>query len=175
MAKTKQEKESIVIQLREQLEQAKSAVIMNYKGLTVSDTEELRSNLRKNQVSFSVVKNSLLKIVFNEKKIDAGDEILDQPLAIAFGREDEIIAANQVYKFSKGHEKLEILGGIFEKGYVGKDKIIALANLPSREELYAKIVGSLAAPMSGMVNVLQGNLRGLVSILSQYKTSKEVN
>jgi large subunit ribosomal protein L10 len=172
MAKTRKEKESIVSHLNEQLDQAKAAVIVNYKGLTVSDTENLRNELRKNQVSFSIIKNSLLKIAFKEKGIDADKEIMDQPLAIAFGNNDEVTAAHEINNFIKGHEALEILGGIYQKEYVGKDKIITLANLPSREELYAKIVGSLAAPMSGMVNVLSGNLRGLVNVLSQYQDQK---
>ena len=172
MAKTRKEKESIVSQLNEQLDQAKAAVIVNYKGLTVSDTENLRSELRKNQVSFSIVKNSLLKIAFKEKGIDADKEIMDQPLAVAFGNNDEVVAAHEIHNFAKQHEALEILGGIYQNEYVGKDKIITLASLPSREELYAKIVGSLAAPMTGMVNVLSGNLRGLVNVLSQYRDQK---
>lgn len=175
MAKTKKEKEGIVLQLKEQLNQAESAVIVNYKGLTVSDIQDLREELRKNQISFSVVKNSLIKIALDEKGIDVDQEILNQPLAVAFNNKDEVTAANKINNFAKDHQALEILGGIYQEAYIGRDKVMVLANLPSREQLYQKVVGSLAAPMSGIVNVLSGNLRGLVSILSQYRASKEAN
>ena len=172
MAKTRKEKESVISQLNHQLDQAKSAVIVNYKGLTVSDTENLRDDLRKNDVSFQIAKNSLLKIAFKEKGINADEEIMNQPLAIAFCNNDEIVAAREINNFAKSHEALEILGGMYQNEYVGKDKVLILANLPSREELYAKMVGSLAAPMSGMLNVLTGNIRGLVNVLSQYRDQK---
>lgn len=172
MAKTRQEKEGIVSRLNEQLDSAKSTVLVNYKGLTVSETEDLRSELRKNEVSFSVAKNSLLSIALKDKGIEIEKEILDQPLAVAFGATDEVSAAKGVNDFAKSHEALEILGGIYENQFIARDRVMTLANLPSREELYAKVVGSLASPLRGMVNVLSGNLRGLVNVLSQYRDQK---
>jgi len=175
MAKTRKEKENIVTRLVEQFDQANSAVIVNYKGLTVSETEDLRKELGKSQVSFGVTKNSLLRIAVKEKGIEFDESILDQPLAIAFGLGDEMAPARGINNFAKGHEALEILGGIFEKKYIGREQVLVLANLPSREELYAKIVGSLASPMSGIVNVLSANLRGLINVLSQYKDQRSTN
>lgn len=175
MAKTRKEKESIVSRLNEQLNQVKAAVIVNYKGLTVSDIEDLRDKLRKDQVSFSVIKNSLLKIAFKEKGINADDEIMNQPLAIAISHKDEAVAAHKIKNFIKEHKELEILGGIYQNEYIQKDKVIILANLPSREELYTKIVGSISAPINGLVNVLSGNFRALVSVLSQYKDQRVNN
>ena len=175
MAKTRKEKESIVSQLEQQIEQAESAVVVNYKGLTVSDMESLRNELGKKDISFSVAKNSLLKIALKAKGIEFDQEIMNQPLAIAFARSDEVSVAKNINDFAKTHEMLEILGGIYQKEYIARDRVLVLANLPSSEELYAKIVGSLAAPMTGMVNVLSGNFRGLVNVLSQYKDQKVTN
>ena len=175
MAKTRKEKENIVSKLSEELELAKSAVVFNYKGLSVSETEKLRAELRKNEVAFSIVKNSLLKIALDNKKIEIDQALLDQPLAVAFGMIDEVSAAKGVNTFAKEHEAIEILGGIYQNGYISKEKVLVLANLPSKEELYAKVVGCLAAPMSGMVNVLCGNLRGLVNVLLQYRDQRSTN
>lgn len=175
MAKTRKEKESIVLKLSEQMGVAKSAVIVNYKGLTVSETEELRNELQKNEVSFSIAKNSLLKIVLKNRGIVVDNKILNQPLAIALSRADEVSAAKGIGQFQKGHENLEILGGIFEKEYIDKDRVMILANLPSQLELYARAVSSIASPLSGLVTVLSGNIRGLVNVINQYKTSKEAN
>jgi len=175
MAKTRKEKEGIVLKLGEQLESAKSAVLVNYKGLTVSETEELRDELRKNNVSFAVTKNKLFNIALNDKGIKIDKELMDQPIAVAFGTVDEIAAAKGINEFAKTHEAVEILGGLFANEYIDKDRVMVLANIPSRDELYAKIVGSLAAPLSGMVTVLSGNLRGLVSVLSQYKDQRSAN
>jgi len=175
MAKTRKEKEGIVLKLNEQLDSAKSAVLVNYKGLTVSETEELRDELRKNDVSFAVTKNKLFGIALKDKGIELEKEIMDQPMAVAFGYGDEITAAKGINDFAKTHEALEIIGGLYQNEYIAKDRVLVLANLPSKEELYAKIVGSLAAPMMGVVNVLSGNLRGLVNVLSQYKDQRSSN
>ncbi len=173
MAKTKKEKEGIVTKLSEQLDQAKSAVIVNYKGLTVKECEELRKELQKNEVAFSVTKNSLFKIALREKSITVDDKIMDQPLALAFGSADEISAAKGINQFAKEHEALEILGGIYEKKYIEKERVIALASISSKEELYSQLVNSLASPIKGMLNVLVGNICGLVNVLNQYKASRE--
>lgn len=169
MAKTRKEKEGIVLKLNEQLDSAKSAVLVNYKGLTVSETEELRDELRKSDVTFAITKNSLFGIVLKDKGIEVEKEILDQPIAVAFGMGDEIAPAKGINDFAKTHEALEIIGGLYQNEYIAKDRVMVLANLPSREELYAKVVGSLASPLSGLVNVLSGNLRGLVNVLAQYR------
>ena len=175
MAKTRKEKEGIVLKLNEQLDSAKSAVLVNYKGLTVSETEELRYELRKNDVSFAVTKNKLFGIALKDKGIELEKEIMEQPMAVAMGYGDEIAAAKGVNDFAKTHEALQIIGGLYQNEFIAKDRVLVLANLPSKEELYAKIVGSLASPLSGMVNVLSGNLRGLVNVLAQYRDKQTNN
>ena len=171
MPKTREYKEKLVETLTEHLKQSKSAVLVGYKGLKVIETEELRNKLREKKIHFHITKNTLFKIALSNTGIEVAEELLDKPLAIAFATEDEVTPAKEIALFAKEHEAIEILGGILENEYIDENAIKQLASLPSREELYAKVVGSLAAPLSGMVNVLAGNIRGLVNVLGQYRDS----
>jgi len=85
---------------------------------------------------------------------------------VAFGYQDEVAPAKILNDFAKNNEHLKILGGILENKFIDKMSVISLAKLPSKQELLGQLVGTIAAPMSGMLNVLQGNLRGLVRVLS---------
>ncbi len=165
MPKSRETKEKLVADLSEGLDKAKSAVLVDYKGLKVKETEELRKNLRERSVDFRVVKNSLFKIVLKAKKIKIGDDILDRPLGLAIGYQDEVAPAKALNDFSKKHESLEMLGGILENEFIDHIKIKQLAILPSKDELRAKLLGTISAPMSGFVNVAAGNMRGLINVL----------
>jgi len=174
MAKTKEQKKEMVLSLQEKVDGAKSAVLFNYKGLKVKEIEELRRNLREKGVEVGVVKNTLLKIVLKQKGIEIANEDFDKPMAVAFGHEDEVAAAKEISGFAKKHEALEVLGGILENKMISASAVNQLAQLPSREELYAKLVGSIASPLSGLVNVMSGNIRGLVNVINAYKDKKAV-
>lgn len=172
MAKSREQKEAMLSKLDENFK-LRQAVIVDYQGLSVSEMEELRNLLEEKGVEFGVIKNTLAKIALKNSNIAIEDEILTKPLAVAFS-DDEVAPAKEIKNYSKEHEKLEILGGIIDKEFVPVATINSLALLPSCEELYTKLVGSITAPISGMVNVLAGNLRGLVSVLAQYQASKKL-
>lgn len=172
MPKTRVQKEVLISQLEEKLQSAKSAVLVDYKGLKVKETEELRGLLRAKAVDFHIVKNTLVKIAFKKHGIEFDEAIFTKPVAIAFAMKDEIAPAKEIDLFAKKHEALEILCGILENKMITAEIVKQLASLPSREELLAKMVGSIASPLSGMVNVLAGNLRGLVNVLNSYKEKK---
>lgn len=165
MPKSREDKEKLVAELTEGIEKAKSAVFVDYKGLKVKETEELRKNLREKSIDFKVVKNSLFKIVLKEKNIEVSDEVLNRPLGVAFGFHDEAVPAKALADFAKAHETLEIMGGVLENEFINEGKVRQLAALPSREELYAKLIGTIAAPLSGFVNVAAGNMRGIINVL----------
>jgi len=169
MAKTRTKKEEIVSKLDSQLAEAKAAVLVSYKGMKVTETEELRNILREKGVSFNVTKNTLAKIVLTKHGIEFDKSIFEKPVAIAFASQDEVVAAKEIALYAKKHEALEILGGILENKMIDAAIVSRLASLPSREELLAKVVGSISAPLSGMVNVMVGNLRGLVNVLNSRK------
>lgn len=169
MVLTRGQKENLIEDLGSKLKRAKAAILANYRGMKVADLQVLRKLLREKQIDFKVVKNTLLKLAVNANNIHLPEEIFKKPLAIVFSYEDEVGPCKIVAQAVKNNANLEIIGGVIEKQFVLAQQIKILAALPGREELYAKIVGCCAAPISGLVNVLAGNLRGLVSVLQQYR------
>jgi len=166
------EKEQLVEEMKAKVAEAKTVVLVNYQGLKVKEIYNLKKKLFEAGIKFQIVKNSLMKITLKDAGIDFDATLLDQPIAVVWGMEDEIAPAKSTVSFTKEAEKLQIVGGIVNGKFVDASIIKQLAALPSREELLAKLVGTLNAPMSGLVNVLQGNLRSLVYILSQYQAKK---
>jgi len=172
MAKTKEKKAELIDKLDVQLQNAKSAVIVDYKGLKVKESEELRKILRSKGVQFSVTKNTLVKIVLTKHGIEFDKALFKKPVAIAFAMEDEVAPAKEIELFAKKHEAIEILGGMLENKMIDAAMVKRLASLPSKDQMRAQLVGTLAAPISGFVNVMAGNLRGLVQVLTAYKETK---
>ena len=173
MANTREQKEQTVSDLTTAFKSSKLAVLTDYRGLNVPAISELRSNLREVGISYTVAKNTLVKIALAaaEKNVD-DTSVFAGPVGIAFG-EDEVEAARIVYEFSKTNGALEILGAIDEDGKVlSKEEVMALALLPSREQLLGQVVGTIAAPLSGLVRVLNGNVTGLVYALSAIAEKK---
>ena len=174
MAKTKQQKEEVVKSIEEKLGKTKAVVFTNFDGLNVEETNELRNILRENKIDYTVAKRTLLKLAF--KKAGLKDVDIDQltgGLGIAFGYDDEVLPAKTLSLFAKKHPALKLVGGIFEKKFIDKLKVKELANLPSKDELLAKIVWLFNYPASGFVNVLAGNIRSLVYALQAIKDKKE--
>ncbi|MFA5029291.1 MAG: 50S ribosomal protein L10 [Patescibacteria group bacterium] len=173
MPKTKIKKQEILKSLEEQIAQAKSVVFVNFSGIPVKEIDALRSKGKEQKISYTVTKKTLLKRVLKEGgyKIEADNDFSGE-LAAVLGLEDEVAPAKLVNDFAKSNDKLKIIGGILEHNLIGSDKIVALAKLPSKKELLARAVGSLAAPLSGLVNVLEGNLRGLIYALGAIKDKK---
>ena len=167
---TKQQKETIVKELTDKLSKIKSVVFADYTGLTVTKLTKLRRDLRKQGVDIQVAKKTLIDLSLKKAGItDTDAKKMPGQLAVVMSYEDEVAPAKIVYGFSRKEERLKILGGILNNIFIDKDGVVGLAKLPSRAELLAKAVGSIAAPLRGMVTVLQGNLSGLVRVLSQIK------
>lgn len=171
MPKTRAEKE-VLLQALEQKLAGKTVVFTQYQGLTVKELTNLRADLRTVGADYTVTRNSLLRKALGSAGIEIPGEILDVQLGIAASDRDEVEPNRVVVKFAKEHEKLAILGAIVDGAFVPEASVRALAALPSREQLYAKAVGSIAAPLRGLVTVLGGNLRGLVNVLNQYQQQK---
>jgi len=115
-------------------------------------------------------KKTLFKIAL-PRTIELDPRKLEGEIAAAFGYQDEIGLAKILYDFSKKNENLKIAGGIIDGIFFQKEEIISLAKLPSKEQLLAKLVGTINAPIAGFVNALKGNLRNLVYILSNIKAN----
>ena len=166
------EKEAVVKELTDKFSSAKSLVITDYLGLNVAEMTELRSKLREAGVEFKVVKNTLATIAANDVEMEEMTEYFSGPTAIAFGEDDAVSPAKVLVEFAKDHEVLEIKAGLLNGEIISKEKVESLAEIPSREELLAKAFAGMKAPLTGLVNVLQGNIRGLVQVLNQIKEEK---
>lgn len=178
MANIRPEKQAAVASLKEQLSTAKGVVLTGYKGLTVAQDMKLRAKFREAGVSYHVVKNTMLRIAANETGLEGLDPVLNGTTAIAVSADDAVAPAKVIYDFIKENklEKTEVLtikAGVVEGKIVGVDEVKALASLPSREVLIAKVLGSMQAPISGMVNVLQGTIRNMVYVLDAIRAQKE--
>ncbi len=172
MPKTRAQKEEIIKDFNDRLKKMKAAVFVDYTGVKVKQIWDLKKKLSEEKADFRVMQNKLLAIALRENKLEVPDEILNKPLAISFGYQDEIAPSRIVKKFSQENKVLKILGGFFEGKFVGEDVINQLASLPSRNELLTKFVYTINAPVSGFVNVLRGNITGLVNVLNQIKDRK---
>ncbi len=147
-------------------------IFTNYQGLKATETDQARLAVEPTNAKYLVTKNSLLRLALTQAGLPADTTAFDQPLACIFGFNDQVTTAKAIVKATKELEALEILGGIVDGQLVDEAAIRNLATLPSREELLGKLVGTLAAPMSGFVSVLSGNMRGLVAVLHQYEEKK---
>lgn len=167
------EKAGKVAELKDLLTSSKGVVLVDYCGLTVAEDTELRSKMREAGVKYMVAKNTFIRIAAQEAGIKGLDAYLEHNTAVAFSAEDPVAPAKILNDFSKDHKALEIKAGILDGKVIGLDEVKAVAELPSREELLAKLVGSMQAPISGLVNVLQGTIRNFVYTLEAVRQKKE--
>ncbi|MCK5320068.1 50S ribosomal protein L10, partial [Candidatus Parcubacteria bacterium] len=156
MPKTKLQKQEILRTLEKKIKKAKSIVFTEFNSLGVKDNEELRNNLRAADSEYMVAKKTLFDIAFKEEKIENLDiKSFEGKIAAIFGYKDEVAPAKIVDEFQnkneENKEKVRLVAGILENKFLNTVEVTALAKLPSKEELYAKIVGSLNAPISGFV------------------------
>lgn len=169
---TKEQKKILVKELGEKIMAAKSAVFVDFKGLKVKDLTDLKKTLRKSGVEYLVVRKTLLDIALKNAGISANVKEMEGQISISLSNQDEISAAKIIDKFSKTNENIKMVGGVLGPQVMSAQEIKALALIPSKEELLAKLIGTLNAPISGFVNVLGGNLRGLVQVLKAIEEVK---
>jgi large subunit ribosomal protein L10 len=175
MAISRAAKEIAAKKLNDDLSRVKIAVMTDYRGLTVAEIEELRQQLRAEGIAYRVTKNTLLRLAAKNhpefKNIDPRS--FTGPMALAFGFDDEVAAARIVFQYAKTHEALEIAGAITGDGdLLTPAQVKALATLPTRQQLLAQLVGTMAAPVSGFVGVLHGNVRSIVQVLHALSGAK---
>ena len=175
MAISREAKEKAVVQLSEDLGRIKLAVMTDYRGLTVREVEELRDVLRDQDITYRVTKNTLLRLA--SKQVEAFGNIdpttFTGPMALAMGFDDEVAPARAIFQYAKKHNALEIVGAITGDGKIlTAQQVRALATLPSREQLLAQVVGTIAAPLTGFVGVMAGNVRSIINVLNALSEAK---
>ena len=165
-------KKEKVKELADKIRSAKSVVLADYRGLTVEQDTEMRSALRKAGVEYKVVKNTLARFAAKENNLDGLESYLKGPTALAMSDKDPVAPAKILTEYSKKYEKLELKAGVVEGKIVDIAGIKALADLPSREVLIARVLGGFNAPLAGLVNVLNGNIRALAIALNAIAEKK---
>lgn len=168
----KESKVAIVQEVKEKLSNAQGAVLTDYRGLNVKQVTELRKRLREAGVEYKVYKNTLTAIAARELGLGDLEQYLVGPTAIAFGYDDPVAPAKILAEFAKENEALELKAGLLEGRVIGLDEVKALAALPSREVLLSQVLRGMQAPIAGLVNVLQGNIRNLVYALDAVRQKK---
>lgn len=169
MAITRQKKETQVGELAELLANAKLTAFASYQGVSVKELQTLRRSAREAGVSIKVVKNRLVRVALSQTEALKNVETtaLQGQLLYAISSEDEVAPAQVLAKFARTNEALQLLGGFDATGtLLNEQDIKSLADLPSKDQLRGMLVGTLAAPLSGFVNVLAGNVRGVLNVLN---------
>ena len=172
MSANQEAKKLVVEEIKQKIQGAKSVVFVKFQGLTVAQDTELRREFRKNNVEYKVLKNTLVRRAFNELGVTDFDADLNGPTSVAFGA-DETGAAKVISEAVKKYEnKVEIKSAYVDGSKVDVAGVNALASMPSKEELIAKMLGSLQAPISNFVGVLSAMPRSLVIALNAIAEKK---
>lgn len=169
MALTKDEKNQVVADVSQLLESSKLTVVAQYQGTGVKQMQELRRSARETGTIVKVVKNRLVRqaLLATDSLKDTDTSALTGQLLYAFNANDEVAPAQSLANFAKKNPSIEFVGAITADGqFMAVEDVKSLASLPSKDQLRAQLVGTLAAPLSGFVNVLSGNLRGFLNVLS---------
>jgi len=171
MPKTKAQKRIDVAELTEKLRASKSVVLANYQGMTMVQLSELRLKLADQDAEFSVTKNNLLKIALKDADYEGlDDSALAGATATLMSFGDEILPIKTLAKAIKDNQIGSVKSGFLNRSILTGKEIELLATLPSKDELRGKLVGTLGAPLYGIVGVLQANLRNLVYVLNEIKS-----
>ncbi|PFZ68399.1 50S ribosomal protein L10 [Bacillus toyonensis] len=150
MSKVIETKQQVVTEIADKLRVSKSTIVVDYRGLTVSEATELRKQLREAGVEFKVYKNSLTRRAAESAEMAELNEFLTGPNAIAFSNEDVVAPAKVLNDFATKHEALEIKAGVIEGKLVTLDEVKAIATLPSREGLLSMLLSVLQAPIRNL-------------------------
>lgn len=165
-------KKEVIAELAGKLAATKAAFLADYRGLNVVQVEKLRNELRAVGVEYRVAKNTLLKLAAKGTSVECLNGHLAGPTAIAIAGADPVAPAKILADFAKAHAKFELKAGALDGKLLSVDDIKALAELPSREVLLAKMLGSLNAPASNFVGVLAAIPRSLVQVLAAIQDKK---
>lgn len=171
---TKAFKESKIEEIKEKVNKAKVAVVTEYRGLSVEEITNLRRQLQKENGDYMVTKNTLAKIAVKGTEFEVLSEVFKGPIAIAFGYEDQAAPAKILAKFIKDKKKGEIIAAAIEGQLLNAQDAKALANIPSREELYAKMLGCINSPATGIagaVSAVMGSLTRAIDAVAKQKSA----
>jgi large subunit ribosomal protein L10 len=166
-------KRQVVAELRQQLARSRTLIVSEYRGLTVKEIAEIRRSLRKQDVTYKVIKNRLMRIAASDSIGSALDELLVGPTAIAFGN-DESATAKAVIDAVRPYKQVRITGALLGRRAIDGEGVTRLAALPPRETLLAQVAGALAAPLAttaGLFDAPFRDIAGLVAALADQRAA----
>ena len=167
------EKETMVDEIRRKVDGKVFVILADYQGLSVEETSDLRSRLRGADADYAVVKNRLLQRVADELSLDGLNEALSGPTAVVSGDGDVVEAAKALKAFIKDHKKPVVKMGAFAGAVLTADDVEKLASMPPRAELLGTLVGTIAAPLTQLVGVMNQKVCSLLYVLQAVKDKKE--
>lgn len=169
---TKAFKANKIESIKEQLKKAQVAIVTEYRGFSVEEITKLRRELQKEDGEYMVTKNTLAKIAVKGTEFEVLSDVLKGPIALAFGFKDQVSPAKIMANFIKAAKKGEIIAAALDGKLFSAAEAKALANLPSREELYAKMLGCINSPASGIANSTNAVLTQLVRAMDAVREQK---
>ncbi len=159
--------------IKEDLDGASAMWVVDYRGLTVKEMQQLRRDIREAGSVIKVYKNTLVHLALAEAELPTLDDLLEGPSAFVFAGGDVAASAKAVKNFAKANENLEIKGGLMEGAAVSATEVEAIASLPSREELMAKIAGAISGVARGLATTINGVPRGMAQVVKAVADQKE--
>lgn len=163
---------AMMANIKEDLDGVNAVWVVDYRGLTVKETEELRRSIREAKGYVKVYKNTLVRIALKDMDLCNMDEVLDGPSAFVFCKEDPAASAKVLKDFAKEHENIEIKGGMMDNKFVTASEVEAIASLPSREQLLAQIAGAISGVARGLAVTVNGVPSGLAQTIKQVAEQK---
>jgi large subunit ribosomal protein L10 len=165
-------KRETIAELTEEARACSAMIVSEYRGLKVSELGEIRKNLRKQNVTYHVVKNRLMKIAATEAGNDKVNALLTGPTAIAFIKGDEGASTKAVLDAFRPYRLIKVTGAVVGEQVVSAEGVVRLAQLPSRDVLLAQVAGAIAAPMSTMAGLFDAPLRDVAGLVQALADSK---
>ena len=169
---TKAFKQDKVSLIREKIDKAQVAIVTEYKGYSVEEITNLRRALQKEGGDYMVTKNTLAKLAIKDTPYEVLTETLKGPIAIAFGFEDQVAPAKALSKFIKDTKKGEIIAAAMDGKLMSADEAKALATIPSKEEIYAKMLGCVNSPATGIVGSINAVMASLTRAVAAVRDQK---
>ena len=169
----RKDKQNLVEELHEQIRDSRLVVLTTFSGLNVEKMTELRSSLRGAESSYRVVKNTLMRRAAQDTALKDLDEQFNGSSALVFAKGEPMQPCKVLKNFMKEHEAVSVKGGVLDDQAINKEQIDAIASLPSREELLAKLLFVMKGPQQGLVNVLVGVPQKFVRVLEAIRKQKE--
>lgn len=161
-----------LVQIKEDLQDIQAMWVVDYRGLTVKEIQQLRRDIREADAVMKVYKNTLMNLALEELELPEMGDVLSGPSAFVFAAGDPVASAKAIKEFAKKNENLEIKGGIMDGQFYDAAQVEAIAALPSREELIAKLLGTISNPLVKTVRVLNGPMEAFARCVSAIADQK---